>query len=292
MPVELKQFLGEGPYPFPLEKVGEFIEAHSSNSTVVLLPRTYLDLPCGIHSHGSYEFLIPFTKMPVGLIEDKKIPFEVNKLFPINSGQSHGPSEERKGCKFLAFQMDEKFVRRVARSVYGKNQVFFDNRSCNYSVIRPFIDRFIEESRGRQAGHEMIMDFISTEIAVSLFRTVPNNLPVLLKENNYTEKDKVKRATEYIIECYNYDYSMKDIAKLVNLSPYHFIRVFKTYTGMTPYDYLLNVKMEKAKEMLRKGREITITQVCFMCGFNNLSHFTAAFKRRTGVSPTDYRKAF
>ncbi|MFZ5642647.1 MAG: helix-turn-helix domain-containing protein [Bacillota bacterium] len=77
---------------------------------------------------------------------------------------------------------------------------------------------------------------------------------------------------------------------MANLSSYYFIRVFKAQMGKTPYEYLLDIKMEKAREML-KQRNHTITEICYECGFNSISHFTTAFKRKVGVTPTYYRKS-
>jgi len=76
---------------------------------------------------------------------------------------------------------------------------------------------------------------------------------------------------------------------MANFSPYHFIRVFKSETGTTPYDYLLNSKIEKAKKILEE-EEKPITEVCFLCGFFNPSHFSTTFKKKVGISPYKYRR--
>lgn len=92
------------------------------------------------------------------------------------------------------------------------------------------------------------------------------------------------------MENYTGNYSLQEVSRVANLSPYHFIRVFRAETGKTPYDFLLDVKIEKSKEMLKSVSK-TVTDACFGCGFNNISHFTVAFKKRVGVTPSDYRKS-
>jgi len=84
--------------------------------------------------------------------------------------------------------------------------------------------------------------------------------------------------------------SLEDMAQLTNYSPFHFIKIFKSETGNTPFQYLLDIKLNRAKDMLTHRKEMTITEICYLCGFNNLSHFTAVFKRKTGVSPSKYRQ--
>lgn len=290
MDYALRQFLGDGPYPFPLTKINEVLEVHASTSLVVLAPKVAIDMPRGTHTHSSYEFLIPLTPMPPGQIDNKRMVFEVNKLFPINSMQRHGPAEPGTGCRLLGFQVNKNFVDTISYSIYGRKEAFFDNESQSYDHIRPLLELFIEESKACQAGHQLILETIGTQIMVNLFRTVKNNMPPLPTLRNSREKENVRRAIDYFMEYYNSDYSLEDVAQVANLSPYHFIRVFKVETGKTPYDYLVDIKIEKAKELLKKGnRKLSITQVCFMCGFNNLSHFTAVFKRKTGFTPSEYK---
>jgi AraC-like DNA-binding protein len=92
-------------------------------------------------------------------------------------------------------------------------------------------------------------------------------------------------------EEYSNSFSLEDVARIANLSPYHFIRTFKSMTGKTPYDYLLDVKIENSKNLL-KLKNYTITDICFHCGFNNLEHFSSVFKRKVGIIPSQYRKLY
>ncbi len=73
------------------------------------------------------------------------------------------------------------------------------------------------------------------------------------------------------------------------MSPYHFIRIFKNETGKTPYEYLVDIKIEKACSLLRRSN-LSVTEICFLCGFNSSSHFSTVFKQKIGVSPSMYRQ--
>ena len=79
------------------------------------------------------------------------------------------------------------------------------------------------------------------------------------------------------------------MSHIANLSPYHFIRVFKAETGKTPYEFLLEIKVEKAIELI-KARKYTITEIAMMCGFTSSSHFSNVFRKIKGISPTDFIK--
>jgi len=79
---------------------------------------------------------------------------------------------------------------------------------------------------------------------------------------------------------------MADIAKM---DRYSFIRSFKAQIGKTPYEFLLDLKIEKAKKMLA-SKDYSITEISMICDFSSHSHFTTTFKKKTGISPSEYRK--
>lgn len=83
--------------------------------------------------------------------------------------------------------------------------------------------------------------------------------------------------------------SFSDLADAANLSPSHFFRVFKTQTGYSPWEYLIRVRVEKARELLRRS-SLSVKEVMAMAGFNTKSNFTRQFKRYFGLPPVEYRR--
>ena len=78
------------------------------------------------------------------------------------------------------------------------------------------------------------------------------------------------------------------IADVVNLSPHHFLRLFKEVFEITPYQMVIAKRLEKAKLLLLKG-DSSVTDVCFDMGFESLGSFSRDFKRRFGVSPSQVK---
>jgi AraC family transcriptional regulator len=68
----------------------------------------------------------------------------------------------------------------------------------------------------------------------------------------------------------------------------YFIRLFKQSTGLTPYQYVLQQRIERAKQLLRQGNR-AIADVALECGFTSQSNFTRAFRRATGMTPKAYQ---
>src|SRR5690625_7028903 len=79
-----------------------------------------------------------------------------------------------------------------------------------------------------------------------------------------------------------------EIADKAFFSKFHFIRLFKKIYGKTPHQYLVSVRIEKAMEMLRKGR--SVTESCLGIGFISLGSFSGRFKQLTGTTPSDYAR--
>ena len=96
-----------------------------------------------------------------------------------------------------------------------------------------------------------------------------------------------------IKERLNKDYTdrivLDDLAKEFNVSKFHLSKEFKKYTGTTINEYLINQRINHAKELL-KYTQMSISEICYSCGINNISHFINLFKEREGMTPLNFRK--
>lgn len=102
-------------------------------------------------------------------------------------------------------------------------------------------------------------------------------------------EDSVHKVKEYIAENLNENITIKDLAKLVNMSTSHFSRIFKQQTGFSPYDYILISRLNRAKYLLQTTN-MTIASVAYEVGFNSESNFIYFFTENEGISPGKFRK--
>ena len=101
-------------------------------------------------------------------------------------------------------------------------------------------------------------------------------------------KYKLCRTLEYINENLENELTVAELASVVEMSPYHFARLFKQSTGFTPHQYLINSRIERAK-MLLAEKKLSIAEICEYVGFRSPSHFIALFRKFTSMTPKAYR---
>ena len=106
----------------------------------------------------------------------------------------------------------------------------------------------------------------------------------VLKSSFFVEGDnqfdcyhfEINMVIDYLWEHVNKEFSLDNLSRIANLSPYYLVRLFKDNTGKTPYAYYMDIKISKAKEYLKAGKH-SITEVCFILGFSSHSHFSLIF---------------
>jgi AraC family transcriptional regulator len=189
MTEHLARFLGDGPYPFPLDRPGDMVDFFYSDTVALIVSKTTLDLPALTHSHDSYEFVLPLSVMPKSQIENKVVSFKPERLYPLNSEQSHGAAVEMPGRKLLALQVDKHFLWHIPYSMYRKTRVDFQNDGFALSAhARYLLWLFVTESRNRQAGYKFILESLSIQMIVDVLRRARSNMPGTAIVRNYSPR--------------------------------------------------------------------------------------------------------
>lgn len=100
----------------------------------------------------------------------------------------------------------------------------------------------------------------------------------------------IDKARAYLQDSVESDISMPEVAKYLNMSYTTFRHAFKKYTGLSPAQYFFNLKLHRAKEMLR-GTTASVKEISYMLHFESPEYFATAFRKKTGQSPSEFRKA-
>lgn len=188
---------------------------------------------------------------------------------------------------------DAEGVDHVESSDYGAPVV---RDACATSALRLLHDVFWTDA----VGHERAPgspDRIAAEDAIhmivgALLRRHPRNMPALENDARSRSDDVlVRRVREILEECYSDPArtTLRELALRVGVTPFHVVRRFARATGLSPHQYLIQVRVNSARQLLARG--VPPSLVAAMAGFVDQSHLTVHFKRFTGMTPARYRRA-
>jgi len=100
--------------------------------------------------------------------------------------------------------------------------------------------------------------------------------------------NRLNKAKDYIESNCNEAIDLDMLSKVSSLCPHHFLRKFKSYAGVSPYQYLKQIRLTKAKALL-ENTSLSVTEICQDCGYESLSSFSFLFKKTYNLSPENYR---
>lgn len=98
----------------------------------------------------------------------------------------------------------------------------------------------------------------------------------------------IRQSKAFMEKHYAQKLELDDLAQAAFMSRFHYVRIFKQLYGLTPRNYLRDMRIAKAKELLKQGHSITDT--CADVGYESLSTFSNTFKKSTGYSPREFRE--
>jgi AraC family transcriptional regulator len=127
-------------------------------------------------------------------------------------------------------------------------------------------------------------------LAVHLLQAYSTRSFAVRKYEGGLSQQKLRQAIAYIQDHLAQEISLTVIAAHLNMSHYHFCRLFKQSTGLSLHQYVIQQRVERAKQLLLHGK-LSISEIAIACGFSHQSHLTRYFKRLTGVTPKTLRKS-
>ena len=150
----------------------------------------------------------------------------------------------------------------------------------------------LDEITHLQSGFYRVMKILSILYELS----IDNNYH-LLSSSSFShikvsaDSRRVQKVEEYINEHYNADIRLQTLADIVGMTPTAFSRFFKLRTGKTISEYIIDIRLGIASRKL-VDTTMSIAEICYDCGFNNVSNFNRIFKRKKGVSPKSFRENY
>ncbi len=181
------------------------------------------------------------------------------------------------------------------------DRVFMDLSYCHADRFRKYmrsiadmlsmrIETFGSFFSGEAAQAMYYIDYLNTyrELKTYMNTLIKSGIEFISSEKDKRSEKRIELARQYMESHYSEPLSLNDIADYVELNPSYFSNLFKTETGINFSEYLLNIRMDKAKELLRDPK-IRIYEIGNLVGYDDAVSFGRAFKKKWGISPKEYR---
>lgn len=256
------------------------------------------------HFHSEYEII--YIKEGYGdyFVADQTGSFNSGDILFLGSNLPH---YMKSAPEYLA----EENVARVKGVVVQFQKEFMSYAINNYLDLKPIKNLLEQSSRGILFPHSSNKELVNKIETLPNYKGV-NKLTTLLflldsmaKSNNKqllgssqfsnTLSLFADNRLEKILSFINYHYTeqidLQSIAAMIPMNVTAFCRYFKEKSGRTFMDYILELRIGYACRLL-SDKHMDISQVCIASGFNSVTHFNRIFKRKTNMTPTEYKKRF
>jgi AraC family transcriptional regulator len=195
-------------------------------------------------------------------------------------------------AEFSILTLCPKFVGEVAHESIDPDRIELIPRFAAFDLLIHQIGLSLKADleAGSPTG-KIFGESAATMLAARLLQQHSVRTPKLASNENGLSSYTLRQILDYIRSNLSQDLSIADLAQVAGMSPYYFMRMFKKSMHVTPRQYIIQMRIDRAKELLR-SRELSIVDIALQCGFTNQSHFTNLFRQLTEITPKAYRRDF
>lgn len=143
--------------------------------------------------------------------------------------------------------------------------------------------------QGNSGMGQLYVESLANALVVNLLRDYSGTKPQVAVYEGGLGNRALLKVTDYINDRLTQSIKIKDLAEFIGISQFHFSRLFKQSTGISPHQYVMQQRIELAKKLLKKA-DRSIAEVALDCGFNSQSHLGKYFRAMTGMTPRVYRQ--
>ena len=255
--------------------------------------RKYFSFP--IHFHPEYEInFIYNAKGAKRVVGDHIAEIGDIELVMVGSNLYHGWENEQYHEITIQFPKD-----------------LFEGQWINKNILKPIRDLLQNSNRGilfsretaeklkpkllamaHKQGFESFIDFqmLLFELSMSEGQQLLTNIS-FQSESNFYNSEKIEKIYNFIKNNFDKKIMLDEAAEMLNMSTVSFGRLIKQRTGKTFVEFTNEIRLGYATRLLIETNK-SISEICYECGFNNISNFNRTFKRKQGVTPSEFRINF
>jgi len=249
------------------------------------------------HDHDFTELAYILSGKGKYQVENVEYDVEAGDLVICNPGAKHIhiiTNKKEPTIEFIAGFTDFHFKNMAPNSIELKGGGCILHTTAELKQeISMHCYTMIAERESNQVGRYFMFKTHLMQMLLLIMREIAEVEKTDQKGCNFETYNKsyaVNRIISYLNENYEHKISLEQIAHNMYLSPVYISKIFKEETGESPINYLIKIRLEKAKEVLMNADNGSIKNIANQVGYDDVYHFSKLFKKYYGISPLYYRK--
>ncbi|VEP14577.1 AraC family transcriptional regulator [Hyella patelloides LEGE 07179] len=194
---------------------------------------------------------------------------------------------------YLQIRIPPQFLKQVATEAINSDpdrlelKTEFCDRNSQIEQLAMMLRA--ELYQGSNGVGKLYIESLANALTVNLLRDYSGTKPQVAIYKGGLSDLQLLQVTDYINDHLTQSIKLKDLAEFLGISQFHFSRLFKKSTGISPHQYVIQQRIELAKQLLKKA-DISIANIALECGFNSHAHLGKYFRQMTGMTPREYRQ--
>lgn len=283
------------------EQINREITPLKDNDCFLVFDRTktYFNFP--IHFHPEFELnYIANGKGAKRFVGDNVCDIDSRELVLVGPNLYHGWEDNKNEAGTVIHEITIQFPKdlfgegMLEKNILSPIKEMFNHaqRGISFSqvAIKQVEDKILNLSNKRGFDSFIELQSILYDLATSREQKLLTNVS-FQRGVNHLNDDKIDKVYNYIRENFNKRLKLEDAANLLNMSVVSFTRLIKQRTGKSFVDFVNEIRLGYATRLLIESSK-SVAEICFECGFNNISNFNRIFKKKQGVTPSDFRSSF
>lgn len=242
-----------------------------------------------LHWHEEYEFIMLEKGSARCVINGEMIELTENKALLLHSGDLHAIHSDTNAKVIAIVASSTLWEDEIFSSLFSQpvrfQSVFTQHDALDHAVI-DLLKQIVAIYSDKNYGYGFMLKAKFLELFSLL---ITNKRFTLSQKSALNLPSELKRLMNYVHEHYAEKISLGTLSSISFYSQTYIIKLFKRYTNLTPAEYIIQYRLEIAKEKLRQTDKSNL-DIALCCGFNSETYFIRAFKKIYGITPYAYRK--
>lgn len=253
------------------------------------------------HYHNFSELVFIVKGKGVQVIEEQEYVVAAGDVFVLQGNQKHF-FKDASGIEIVnvmfAHNAKQNFISESIRKLDGYNALFilesqyrakhyFKNKlhlnRSSMAKMEFILNSMIAELDQKQEGYKIILSNKLEELIINLSRQYSS-----LDATEAKSLVRIGKVIDYLENHFDDKIQLNDLAEMAFMSPRNFQRIFKKAVGSTPSSYLMQIRLQRARKLLR-NTNTPVSDIAIQCGFGDGNYFTKCFKKEIGYTPVKFR---